>query len=75
MAATPRLIFNDEGSNFLHSWDGVTPDDLRAYRRRREGTQVDMVAYCAACGDYVTTRHPPLEHLTEPFAPRRCSTP
>ena len=54
MVAAPRLIFNDDGSNFLYSWDDVTADDLRAYLRRLEGTQVDMVAYCVAFGGYVT---------------------
>jgi len=50
----PRLILNDDGSNFLYSWDDMGADDLRAYLRRLRGTQVDMVAYCVAFGGYVT---------------------
>jgi hypothetical protein len=49
-----RLIFNDDGSNFLYSWDNLTGDDVRAYLQRLAGTQVDMVAYCVAFGGYVT---------------------
>lgn len=53
-AQRPRLILNDDGSNFLYSWDDLTADDLRAYLGRLQGTQVDMVAYCVAFGGYVT---------------------
>ena len=49
----PRVIFNDDGSNFLYAWDDLGADDLRAYLARLEGTQVDMVAYCVAFGGYV----------------------
>jgi len=50
----PKLILNDDGSNFLYSHDDVTGDDLRTYLSRLEGTQVDMVVYCVAFGGYVT---------------------
>ena len=50
----PRLIFNDDGSNFLYSWDNLCGDDVRTYLQRLAGTQVDMVAYCVAFGGYVT---------------------
>jgi len=49
----PRIIYNDDGSNFLYSWDDVGADDLRTYLSRLRGTQVDMVAYCVAFGGYV----------------------
>lgn len=52
-SAQPRLIFNDDGSNFLYSWDDLGPGDLQAYLRRLAGTQVDLVAYCVAFGGYV----------------------
>ncbi len=51
---TPRLILNDDGSNFLYSHDDVTADDLRTYLSRLADTQVDMVVYCVAFGGYVT---------------------
>ena len=50
----PRIILNDDGSNFLYSADDLGADDLRAYLAPLQGTQVDMVAYCVAFGDYVT---------------------
>ena len=49
----PRLIYNDDGSNFLYAWDDLGADDLRAYLGRLAGTQVDMVVYCVAFGGYV----------------------
>ncbi len=52
--APPRIILNDDGSNFLYSWDDVDSRDLRVYLSRLEGTQVDMVAWCVAFGGYVT---------------------
>lgn len=52
-APQPRLIYNDDGSNFLYSWDDLTLADLRAYLERLRGTQVDMVAFCVAFGGYV----------------------
>jgi hypothetical protein len=51
--ACPKLIFNDDGSNFLYSWDDLGAEDLRTYLSRLQGTQVDMVAYCVAFGGYV----------------------
>ena len=51
--AAPRLTLNDDGSNFLYSWDDLTVEDLRAYLSRLQATQVDMVAYCVAFGGYV----------------------
>ncbi len=50
----PRLILNDDGSNFLYSWDDLGAEDLRAYLSRLGNTHVDMVAYCVAFGGYVT---------------------
>jgi len=50
----PRIIFNDDGSNFLYAWDDLGAEDLRAYLGYLEGTQVDMVAWCVAFGGYVT---------------------
>ncbi|MCD6359373.1 MAG: hypothetical protein J7M38_00830, partial [Armatimonadetes bacterium] len=50
----PRIILNDDASNFLYCWDDVGAEDLRTYLSRLEGTQVDMVAYCVAFGGYVT---------------------
>jgi len=29
--ARPRIVLNDDGFNFLASWDDLGPDDLRAY--------------------------------------------
>lgn len=52
-ARRPRIIFNDDGSNFLYSWDELGAEDLRKYLMRLEGTHVDMVAYCVAFGGYV----------------------
>lgn len=49
----PRIILNDDGSNFLYAWDDLGATDLRAYLARLEDTQVDMVAYCVAFGGYV----------------------
>lgn len=51
--ACPRIIYNDDGSNFLYSWDDLGAEDLRRYLSRLEGTQVDMVVYCVAFGGYV----------------------
>ena len=53
-SAAPRLIYNDDASNFLVSGDDLTVKDLRAYLSRLRGTQVDLVAYCVALGGYVT---------------------
>ena len=53
-AAGPRLIYNDDGFNFLASGDDLSLKDLRAYLSRLSGTQVDLVAYCVAEGGYVT---------------------
>ncbi|MBI5394129.1 MAG: hypothetical protein HZA91_02405 [Verrucomicrobia bacterium] len=53
-SAVPRLIYNDDGFNFLASGDNLAVKDLRAYLSRLRGTQVDMVAYCVAEGGYVT---------------------
>ena len=53
-SAVPRLIYNDDASNFLISGDDLTVKDLRAYLSRLRGTQVDLVAYCVALGGYVT---------------------
>ncbi|MEA3400921.1 MAG: hypothetical protein U9R79_06685 [Armatimonadota bacterium] len=53
-SAVPRIILNDDGSNFLYSWDELTAEDLRTYLRRLEGTQVDLVCWCVAFGGYVT---------------------
>jgi len=50
---TPRIIYNDDGSNFLYSGDELGADDLRTYLKQLEGTHVDMVAYCVAFGGYV----------------------
>jgi hypothetical protein len=52
--AAPRLIYNDDGFNFLGSGDDLSVKDLRAYLARLRGTQVDLVAYCVAEGGYVT---------------------
>ena len=49
----PRIILNDDGSNFLYTWDDLGADDLRRYLSRLGGTHVDMVAYCVAFGGYV----------------------
>jgi len=49
----PRVILNDDGSNFLYSWDDLGAEDLRQYLSRLAGTHVDMVAYCVAFGGYV----------------------
>ncbi len=46
----PRLVLNDDGSNFLAMRDNQTPADLRAYLARYAGTQVDLVAYCVTFG-------------------------
>jgi len=53
-ATHPRLLYNDDGSNFLYAGDDLGSEDLRTYLSRLQGTQVDMVAYCAAFGGYVT---------------------
>ncbi len=56
-SATPgraRVIYNDDGSNFLYAWDDLSAEDLRTYLARLQGTHVDMVAYCVAFGGYVT---------------------
>lgn len=50
----PRLIYNDDGFNFLMLGDDLGVKDLRAYLSRLRGTQVDLVAYCVAEGGYVT---------------------
>lgn len=52
--SVPRLIYNDDASNFLMSGDDLTVKDLRTYLSRFRGTQVDLVAYCVALGGYVT---------------------
>ena len=49
----PRIILNDDGSNFLYSWDDLGAEDLRRYLERLADTQVDMVSYCVAFGGYV----------------------
>jgi hypothetical protein len=53
-SVVPRLIYNDDGFNFLMSGDDLTVKDLRAYLSRLHGTHVDLVAYCIAEGGYVT---------------------
>lgn len=53
-STSPKLILNDDGSNFLYAADDVDAQDLRAYLSRLEDTQVDMVCYCVAFGGYVT---------------------
>ncbi|MCX6910602.1 MAG: hypothetical protein NTY01_21530 [Verrucomicrobia bacterium] len=50
----PRIIYNDDGFNFLTLGDDLSVKDLRAYLSRLRGTQVDLVAYCVAEGGYVT---------------------
>lgn len=50
MNVKPRLILNDDASNFIYSRDNLTAADLRAYLARYAGTQVDTVAYCVAFG-------------------------
>ncbi len=52
--ARPRIIFNDDGSNFLYAWDDLGADDLRTYLSYLDDTHVDMVAWCVAFGGYVT---------------------
>lgn len=52
--AHPRLIYNDDGFNFLTLGDDLSVKDLRAYLSRLRWTQVDLVAYCVAEGGYVT---------------------
>ncbi|MBT4814424.1 MAG: hypothetical protein HON70_01930, partial [Lentisphaerae bacterium] len=49
----PRLILNDDASNFLYAWDDLGAADLRSYLAGLQDTQVDMVAYCVAFGGYV----------------------
>jgi hypothetical protein len=51
---TPRIIYNDDGYNFLSLGDELSVQDLRTYLSRLRGTQVDLVAYCVAEGGYVT---------------------
>lgn len=60
---TPRLILNDDASNFLYSADEVSREDLDAYLARLEGTQVGMVCWCVAFGGYVTYYE---SEITEP---------
>ena len=50
MTARPRLVLNDDASNFIFTRDNVTADDLRAYLSRYADTQVELVAYCVAFG-------------------------
>lgn len=50
----PRLILNDDGSNFLYSWDDLGAEDLHTYLSRWKNTHVDMVAYCVAFGGWLT---------------------
>ncbi|MBM4085952.1 MAG: hypothetical protein FJ272_14295 [Planctomycetes bacterium] len=54
MPRKPRLILNDDASNFLYAWDDLGVEDLKVYLSRLRGTQVGMVAYCVAFGGYVT---------------------
>jgi hypothetical protein len=49
----PRVILNDDGSNFLYAWDDLGVADLRTYLARLADTHVDMVAWCVAFGGYV----------------------
>jgi len=51
--SSPRVILNDDGSNFLYAWDDLGAEDLRTYLARWKGTHIDMVAYCVAFGGYV----------------------
>ena len=46
----PRLILNDDSSNFLTMQDDQTVENLRTYLARYAGTHVGMVCYCAAFG-------------------------
>ncbi len=50
----PRLVINDDGSNFLRQWDELNADDLKAYLSRLKGTHVDMVAYAVAEAGFIT---------------------
>jgi len=50
----PRIIYNDDGSNFLYAWDDLGAEDLRSYLGYLKDTHVDMVAWCVAFGGYVT---------------------
>ncbi len=49
----PRLILNDDASNFLYAGDDLGAEDLRVYLSRLQGSHVDLVAYCVAFGGYV----------------------
>ena len=50
----PRIILNDDATTFLHAWDELGVEDLRAYLGRLRNTQVDMVVYDVAAGWFVT---------------------
>jgi hypothetical protein len=50
----PRIILNDDGSNFLYAWDTLGAEDLRSYLARLQDTCVDMVSYCVAFGGWLT---------------------
>ena len=52
--SAPRIIYNDDGSNFLYAWDDLGAEDLKTYLSRLKGSQIDLVATCVAFGGFVT---------------------